>query len=72
VLDELKSDAATKEIPIVIHTSKNLTPSDHHRFAGRVAAVLPKAGPGRREGLAEMRRILGSADLFLQEPEFRN
>jgi signal transduction histidine kinase/CheY-like chemotaxis protein len=72
VLDELKSDAATKDIPIVIHTSKILTPSDRHRFAGRVAAVLPKAGPGRREAFAEMRRILGNADLFQQEPELRN
>jgi signal transduction histidine kinase/CheY-like chemotaxis protein len=72
VLDDLMADPATKDIPVVIHTSKAVTPADHHRFAGRVSAVLPKAGLGRREALSVIRRILNDEDLFSQEPEFRS
>jgi signal transduction histidine kinase len=70
VLDELKSDEAARNIPIVIHTSKNLSRSDYERLAGRHAAVLPKAGKKRAEALRSIREILDDPSLFQDEPEF--
>jgi signal transduction histidine kinase/CheY-like chemotaxis protein len=70
VLDELQSDDATRDIPVVIQTSKSLTNIDYERLASRQATILPKAGKGRREALTMIRRILGEPDLFREEPEF--
>lgn len=71
VLDELKADPATREIPVVIHTSKLLTSADYARLGGRHAAVLPKSPDGRRPALSVIRQCLGEPSLFLNEPEFR-
>lgn len=70
VLDELKSDERTKDIPVVIHTSKMLTEADHTRLANRYLAVLPKGPSGRLPALTAMRTVLGEPDLFSAEPEF--
>jgi signal transduction histidine kinase len=70
VLDDLKSDEAARNIPVVIHTSKNLSRSDFERLAGRHAAVLPKAGKRRLEALRSIRQILHDPNLFKDEPEF--
>lgn len=71
VLDELESDAATKDIPIVIHTSRVMSEGDVARLGFRHSAVLPKGTQGRRPALVAMRAILGEPDLFSTEPEFR-
>jgi len=70
VLDELQSDESTRNIPVIIQTSKTLNAIDYERLGDRQAAILPKAGDGRREALVEIRRILGEPELFQQEPEF--
>jgi signal transduction histidine kinase len=70
VLDDLKSHSATKNIPVVIHTSRNLLRNDYQRLAGRHAAVLPKAGKARLEALRSVRQILNDPNLFHDEPEF--
>jgi signal transduction histidine kinase len=70
VLDDLKSDEATRDIPVVIHTSKTLSRNDFERLAGRHALVLPKAGKGRANALRSIRQILNHEDLFRDEPEF--
>jgi signal transduction histidine kinase/CheY-like chemotaxis protein len=70
VLDELQSDEATRDIPIVIQTSKSLTEIDYQRLASRQATILPKAGSGRAQALMTIRRILGEPLLFREEPEF--
>jgi signal transduction histidine kinase len=70
VLDDLKSDESSRGIPVVIHTSKNLSRSDYERLAGRHAAVLPKAGKRRREAFQSIRQILEDPNLFKEEPEF--
>jgi signal transduction histidine kinase/CheY-like chemotaxis protein len=70
VLDELQSDEATRDIPIVIQTSKSLTDFDYERLASRQATILPKAGSGRAQALMTIRRILDEPDLFREEPEF--
>ena len=70
VLDELKSDERTKQIPVVIHTSKVMTEADYARLAGRQIAVLPKGPTGRLPALLAMRAVLGESDLFSSEQEF--
>jgi CheY-like chemotaxis protein len=70
VLDELKADPATREIPVVIHTSKKLTDADHARLAGRQLGLLSKSGKNRTEVLLAIRRVLGQDSLFADQPEF--
>jgi signal transduction histidine kinase/CheY-like chemotaxis protein len=70
VLDELTSDAATCNIPVLIHTSKQITSADTARLAGRHAGLLLKSGENRREAFEIIRRALGDPDLFADEPEF--
>lgn len=70
VLEELRSDTATKDIPVVIHTSKMLTQADRSRLEGKIAAVLPKSAKGRLPALIAMRNVLGEPNLFQAEPEF--
>ena len=70
VLDDLKSDENSKHIPVVIHTSKNISENDLARLGNRHAAVLPKSGKQRLEGLRAIRRILSDPVLFEDEPEF--
>jgi signal transduction histidine kinase/CheY-like chemotaxis protein len=72
VLDELKADPITKDIPVVIHTSKNMTEADLHRLAGRHLAVLPKSGLNRKGALLAIRQALLDETLFAAEPEFSN
>ena len=70
VLDELKSHAATRDIPVVIHTSKKITAADNGRLAGRHVGLLLKSGENRREAFETIRRALGDPSLFADEPEF--
>ncbi len=70
VLDELKSDETTRDIPVVIQTSKTLREIDYERLGSRQAAILPKAGTGRFQALTTIRQILGEPNLFREEPEF--
>jgi signal transduction histidine kinase/CheY-like chemotaxis protein len=70
VLDELKADPSTKDIPVVIHTSKNITDADRIRLSGRHLELLPKSGKNRKPALQAIRRVLRNMDLFSDEPEF--
>jgi len=70
VLDHLKSDQETADIPVIIHTSKLMTESDYARLQNRISGVLPKGATGRLPALIAMRQILGEPYLFSSEPEF--
>jgi CheY-like chemotaxis protein len=71
VLDELKSDPSTRDIPVVIHTSKTLSKADYDRLAGRHAAVLSKDQSQQAETLKLIQEVLkedSMAGTELHEP----
>jgi CheY-like chemotaxis protein len=67
VLEDLKSDGATKDIPVVLHTSYNLTQDDLSRLNGRHAAVLPKQAGDHEQAMAVIRELLGEPHLFSKQ-----
>lgn len=62
VLDHLKSDAATRDIPVIINTTKVLDAEERRRLAAGTA-ILPKAGASRDEILDRVREALAKAVL---------
>lgn len=67
ILEDLKSDSATKDIPVVLHTSYTLTRDDILRLNGRHAAVLPKQAGDHGEAIAVIRELLGEPHLFSKQ-----
>jgi len=63
VLDALKTNTATKDIPVVICTSRVLTEPERLQLAGRTLAILSKGGPRVEEIGEVIRRALGPAGL---------
>jgi signal transduction histidine kinase len=61
VLDRLKADGETREIPIVVLTGKELTDEERAALDGRIAALVAKDGFTRERFLAEIRRSIGPA-----------
>lgn len=61
VLDELKSDPATRGIPVILSTSKELTPHERERIAADTAAILPKDRLTREVAIARLREALRTA-----------
>jgi CheY-like chemotaxis protein len=53
LVEQLKQDATTCEIPIVVLTSKTLTPDDEEALRGRIAHLAQKA-EFDRAGLLEL------------------
>ncbi len=58
VLDLLRRDPATRDIPVLIHSSKVLGAPDFARLAGRHHGVLPKTGLQAAELLEVIRNAL--------------
>jgi CheY-like chemotaxis protein len=70
VLDELKTNSATRAIPIVIQSSRQLSAADRERISDRVLAILPKSGSNRQDAFLKIRETIGEPNLFANEPEF--
>jgi len=58
VVEELKLDKRTAKIPIIIVTSKFLTPDEHHLLKGQVLAVLEKSEFNHGNFISEVHRAL--------------
>jgi len=56
---ELKRRPETREIPILVFTSKELGADDRERLSGDVAQALSKAPQDRRRLIEEVRRLAG-------------
>ncbi|HLY17493.1 MAG TPA: ATP-binding protein [Bryobacteraceae bacterium] len=69
VLDDLKNDPATRDIPVIIHTSRRLTESDFERLGKHHAGILPKGDFWPPEMLEYMKKTLGEPGLFTDETE---
>jgi signal transduction histidine kinase len=61
VLERLKADAGTSEIPVVVLTGKELTAEERARLDGRITALVAKDGFTRERFLAELHRSIGPA-----------
>jgi signal transduction histidine kinase/CheY-like chemotaxis protein len=61
VLDELKSDPKTRYIPVIVNTSKDLSPEEQRRLATDTAAVMSKQTLSREVAIARIREALSKA-----------
>jgi len=61
VLERLKADAGTREIPVVVLTGKELTAEERAGLDGRITALVAKDGFTRERFLTELRRSTGPA-----------
>jgi CheY-like chemotaxis protein len=61
VLESLKADPATRGIPIIVVTAKDLTDQDHQRLNGNIQALLSKGLFGEQELLDDVAMALSGA-----------
>lgn len=58
VLDALKNDVATKDIPVVVCTSRVLSEAERLQLAERTVAIVSKGGPGANQVAESVRKAL--------------
>jgi signal transduction histidine kinase/CheY-like chemotaxis protein len=63
VLQQLKADPATVDIPVIVVTSKVLEEEEYRRLAPSTAAILSKHAASREAAVSEMRQALAQAGL---------
>jgi CheY-like chemotaxis protein/anti-sigma regulatory factor (Ser/Thr protein kinase) len=61
VLDELKADQRTRNIPVIIHTSKDLAAEERERLKQATAAILNKQSLSREVAISRIRDALAKA-----------
>ena len=69
VLDRLRSNECTADIPVVVITSKELSTAELQRLSSGVSAILSKNGLDRRAVLDELVKSLERLGWRLPEPE---
>ena len=57
VVDALRADAATKTIPIMVLTAKDLTEEDKRQLNGHVSTILSRRSTGTADLLAQLRHV---------------
>jgi len=65
VLERLKSDNATKGIPVILNTSAILSEEERRRLTARTAAILSKSAVPAEEAFVTVREALIHAGLKL-------
>ena len=61
VLDELKIDSRTRNIPVIIHTAHTLAEDERQRLGRQAAAILPKENLTRELAIGRVREVLAKA-----------
>ncbi|HTV02445.1 MAG TPA: response regulator [Luteitalea sp.] len=69
LLDDLKANPATRNIPVIIHTSKSLADEEKTRLSQQAAAILPKQSLSREVALGRIRDALVAAGLRPNSPD---
>jgi signal transduction histidine kinase len=67
-LERLKSDSTTRDIPVIIITSKAVKPEERRLLDGKVVTILPKATASREAVIASIREALPPARPAQIEP----
>jgi signal transduction histidine kinase/DNA-binding response OmpR family regulator len=68
VLQELKTEPGTRNIPVIIHTSRVLDEEERQRLlALGAAAVLSKESTSREQGMARLGEVLRQAGLLTEK-----
>jgi hypothetical protein len=60
-LEELRRDEATRAIPVIVITARDLSVEDHQRLNGSVERILQKGAYRHDALLAEVRRLVGAS-----------
>jgi CheY-like chemotaxis protein len=60
--DQLRAEPGCEDIPVVVLTSKSLTPDDHKRLNGHVADILTKGAYQRGDLLQLVRKLTAASD----------
>ena len=63
VLERLKAAASTKDIPVVICTSRILTSTERNQLTGQVVTILSKEGLDHSAVARELRRVIDRAGM---------
>ena len=63
VLERLKDDATTREIPVIINTADNLDDEDRRRIGAGTAAILDKSPSTGQDALNSIKEALLKAGL---------
>ncbi|ABF89054.1 putative sensor histidine kinase/response regulator [Myxococcus xanthus DK 1622] len=66
VLDELKADPRTRDVPVILHTSHELKEAERSRLAKETAAILAKHTLSREVAITRIRDALSKAGLGSQ------
>ncbi len=67
VLDDLKADPRTRDIPVILHTSHQLAEHEHARLAKETAAILSKHTLSKEVAIGRIRDALNKAGLGPQQ-----
>ena len=59
VLKRVRSDPATRNLPVIVVTAKELTDKDRKKLAGKVSSILAKSDTTSTALLEEIKKILG-------------
>ncbi|QRK10669.1 response regulator [Archangium violaceum] len=71
VLDDLKADPRTRDIPVILHTSRQLREDERQRLAKETATILAKHTLSREVAIARIRDALHKTGLGTDNGESR-
>ena len=58
VVEALRADPSTREMPIMVLTAANLTDADKRQLSGRVSEILSRQSVGSADVVGLLRRIV--------------
>jgi CheY-like chemotaxis protein len=69
VLEKLKADKSTKDIPVIVHSARHLTEQEKERLNREATAVVPKNPAEREATLLQIRKALQQAAVVMDKGE---